>query len=325
LTGRENVYLNGTILGMRKKEVDQKFEEIISFSGVEKFLDTPVKRYSSGMKVRLAFAVAAHLEPEILIVDEVLAVGDSAFQRKCLDKMEDVGKHGRTVLFVSHNMPAVTRLCNKAVLLSDGIVATSGNSHDVVTNYLNSEMGTLAAREWAKGSEPGGDIARLRATRIVSEDGKITDSVDIRQKIGLEMEYDVVESGHVLLPHFYIFNDDGTIVFGTIDRDPQWRKRPRPAGRYVSTAWIPGNLMAEGLFYVNCNLLSLQPNILQFMERHVVGFHVVDSLDGETARSEWAGDVAGVVRPMLDWTTETIGGNRDGDTTEREGESLSQV
>ena len=139
LTGRENIYLNGTILGMRKKEIDRKFDEILDFSGVEKFIDTPVKRYSSGMKVRLAFAVAAHLEPEILIIDEVLAVGDARFQKKCMDKMKDVGKHGRTVLFVSHNMQAITRLCPRTILLSDGQVLADGPSPEMVSIYLNSE------------------------------------------------------------------------------------------------------------------------------------------------------------------------------------------
>ena len=141
LTGRENVYLNGTILGMRKVEVDRKFDEIVDFSGIDKFLDTPVKRYSTGMRVRLAFAVAAHLEPEILIVDEVLAVGDAEFQKKCLNKMEDVGKEGRTVLFVSHNMAAVTRLCQRGILLSDGKIIDDGDAHSIVSSYLTPRPG----------------------------------------------------------------------------------------------------------------------------------------------------------------------------------------
>lgn len=149
LTGKENIYLNGAILGMRKKEIESKFDKIIAFSEIEKFIDTPVKFYSSGMYVRLAFAVAAHLEPAILLVDEVLAVGDAAFQKKCLGKMEDVAKIGRTVFFVSHNMPAVTRLCQRTILLDEGQIIEDGPSHQVVSSYLQSGTGTSAAREWA--------------------------------------------------------------------------------------------------------------------------------------------------------------------------------
>jgi lipopolysaccharide transport system ATP-binding protein len=148
LSGRENVYLNATILGMRKKEVDRKYDEIVEFSGIEKFMETPVKRYSSGMKVRLAFSVAAHLEPDILVIDEVLAVGDADFQKKCLNKMDEVGTSGRTVLFVSHNMPAVTRLCTRALLMEEGRIIEEGTAEGIVRSYLNSGTGTSAYREW---------------------------------------------------------------------------------------------------------------------------------------------------------------------------------
>ncbi|MEQ1628701.1 MAG: ABC transporter ATP-binding protein, partial [Nitrospira sp.] len=166
LTGRENIYLSGIILGMKKTEIDQKFDEIVEFAGIAKFIDTPVKRYSSGMYVRLAFAVGAHLEPEILIVDEVLAVGDSQFQKKCLDKMKDIGAHGRTVLFVSHNMQAVMRLCDRVIMLDKGRVLHDGPAHEVVKTYLNAGFGASPAREWTDpSSAPGGEVARLRAAR----------------------------------------------------------------------------------------------------------------------------------------------------------------
>ncbi len=169
------MYLNGTILGMTKSEVDRKFDEIVDFSGVEKFIDTPVKRYSSGMKVRLAFSVAAHLEPEILIVDEVLAVGDADFQKKCLDKMENIGQQGRTVLFVSHNMPAMTRLCQRVILMDEGRIIEDGPSNEVVSNYLFSGSDIKASREWPEPeSAPGGRFVRLRAVRVKTEDGLLT-------------------------------------------------------------------------------------------------------------------------------------------------------
>jgi lipopolysaccharide transport system ATP-binding protein len=303
LTGRENVYLNGTILGMKKREVDRKFDEIVDFSGVERFLDTPVKRYSSGMRVRLAFAVAAHLEPEILIIDEVLAVGDAAFQRKCLDKMEDVGKHGRTVLFVSHNMPAVTRLCERVILLDDGCLVADGPSQKTVSAYLDSGQGTTALREWPAEKAPGRDVAHLRAVRVIDRKGTLVDAIDIREEVGLQMEYEVKKPDQVLLPLFYVFNDEGVNVFGTLDQDVAWRGRPRPEGRYFSTAWIPGNFLSEGTFFINCSLMTLNPNINQFWERQAVAFHVIDRMDGSTARGVWSGEIGGVVRPILEWTT----------------------
>src|ERR1700704_715536 len=171
LTGRENAYLSGALLGMRKGELDDKLDEILAFAEIEKFADTPVKHYSSGMYVRLAFAVAAHLEPEILIVDEVLAVGDVNFQRKCLNKMEDVRQHGRTILFVSPNMDAVTRLCQRAILVSQGVIQKDGSAAEVAGAYLLSSLRTTAERTWPSAeSAPGNNVVRLRSVRVRDED-----------------------------------------------------------------------------------------------------------------------------------------------------------
>ena len=166
LTGRENVYMNGTILGMTKREIDRKFDEIVDFSGVEKFLDTPIKHYSSGMKVRLAFSVAAHLEPEILIIDEVLAVGDAEFQKKCLGKMQDVARGGRTVLFVSHNMGAIRVLCSAACYLDEGQITYQGNVDEAVRFYLN-DVGNSTSRMEAVFSRPEGTALWITEARIV--------------------------------------------------------------------------------------------------------------------------------------------------------------
>jgi lipopolysaccharide transport system ATP-binding protein len=305
LTGRENIYLNGTILGMTKKEIDQKFDEIVYFSGVEKFIDTPVKRYSSGMTVRLAFSVAAHLEPEVMIVDEVLAVGDAEFQKKCLDKMESIGQQGRTVLFVSHNMPAMTRLCKRAILMHQGQIIEDGPSGEVVNSYLFSGSDTNSSREWSDpDNAPGGPSVRLWAVRVRTQDGQASSTMDIRRPIHLEMEYEVMEEGHVLNPHFVLYNEAGEIVFITSDQDPKWRRRKRQKGRYLSTAVIPGNLLAEGIIMVSCNCHTLNPDVLQFMAQNAVSFHVVDSMEGDSARGDWAKDMPGVVRPLLDWKTE---------------------
>ncbi len=304
LSGRENIYLNGAILGMKKAEINRKFDEIVAFSEIEKFLDTPVKHYSSGMHVRLAFAVAAHLEPEILIVDEVLSVGDGRFQKKCLNKMQDVGQQGRTVLFVSHNMPAVTRLCERAILLEEGRVVADGPAPQAVNVYLTSELGVTAAREWSDAAKaPGREVARLRAVRVRGEDGEITDNVDIRKPVRVEMEYEVLKPSYVLLPNLDFFTQEGVLAFSAFDADPLWQRRPRPVGRYVSTVLIPGNFLSEGMMYVGAGCETVD-QIFQFWERDAVAFQVVDSLDGDSARGDYGGRIRGIVRPLLTWSTQ---------------------
>ena len=304
LTGRENVYLNGTILGMRKKEIDQKFDEIVDFSGVEKFIDTPVKRYSSGMKVRLAFAVSAQLEPEILLIDEVLAVGDVRFQKKCMDKMKEVGQEGRTVLFVSHNMPAVTRLCPRSILLNGGRVQIDDFSHRVVSFYMNEEKATNPMRQWAQIDQaPGDDVVRLCAVRVKTEDGNVTDVVNIERPVRIEMEYEVLQPGHVFVIYYRVRNEDGIEVFMSADNDPNWRGRSRPIGRYVSTSWIPGNFLAEGILFLGTSIRTMNPEIRRFRVDDVVAFQVIDSLSDNTARGDF-NMLSGVVRPLLKWETE---------------------
>lgn len=304
LTGRENVYLNGTIMGMRRAEVQRKFDEIVEFSGVGKFLDTPVKRYSSGMRVRLAFAVAAHLEPEILIIDEVLAVGDSAFQRKCLDKMEDVGQHGRTVLFVSHNMPAVTRLCSRAILLKHGALVMDGDASDVVGAYLNGGHGISALREWPDESAPGDAAVRLHCLRVKDSNGQTVKSADIGKPIGFEMEYEVLEGGRMLMPFFTAWNEEGVKMFVAVETDPAWMGQRRPTGRYITTAWIAGNLLSEGMIYISAHMRTLEPLQRHFHAHQEVAFQVVDSPQGGAARGVHAGRMDGVFSPKLDWETE---------------------
>jgi len=306
LSGRENVYLNGAILGMKKAEIDRKFDEIVAFSEVEKFIDTPVKRYSTGMHVRLAFAVAAHLEPEILLVDEVLAVGDAAFQKKCLNKMEEVGHEGRTILFVSHNMASVTRLCPRVILLDSGRILKDGPAHDAVAVYSEHWLDIGASREWLDGATaPGAEIVRLRAVRTRTENGKVADAVDIRQPIGIEMQYEVLEPGFVLLPYLNLHNQEGVFVLEALDLDPTWRGRTRPRGVYTSTAWIPANLLADGVHFVSAGLTTTDPDITQFHERDAVAFHVIDSMTGDSSRGDWTGALGGAAfRPLLKWHTQ---------------------
>lgn len=307
LTGRDNIYLSGIILGMKKQEIDKRFDEIVAFSGIEKYIDTPVKRYSSGMYVRLAFAVGAHLEPELLIVDEVLAVGDTQFQKKCLDKMHEIGEHGRTVLFVSHNLHAITRLCKRAILLDQGKVIADGSAHEVVGTYMHAGASTRGSKEWTDlSTAPGCDVARLCAVRVKTVEGRIPDVIDIRQTFAIELEIEVLQPGWVLTPNIEIYSDDGECIFESFDLDPAWRRCPRPVGRYVSTAWIPGNLLSEGVHLMNALCISFEPHRVLIKAEEAVGFLVVDSHDGDSARGDFGGEMLGVVRPMLKWTTQFV-------------------
>ena len=306
LTGRENVFLNGAILGMRKAEIERNFDEIVAFAEIEKFIDTPVKHYSSGMYVRLAFAVAAHLEPEILIIDEVLAVGDVAFQRKCLNKMEDVRQHGRTILFVSHNMQAITRLCERALLISQGGITHDGPAAETAGKYLMSSIKTDAERTWPEAhGAPGNDVARLRSVRVRDKAGDTIDSIDIRKEVGVEMVFEVLQDGHTLIPAMEFHDESGTCLFVTQDLEPRWRGKPRPRGTVTTVAWVPGNLLSEGLLLASVWLSTPRPLKSHFVVRDVVAFHVVDSFEPDSARGDWDGPIPGVVRPLLTWTTET--------------------
>ena len=305
LTGRENIYLNGAILGMTRDHIRRKFDEIVDFAEVEKFIDTPVKHYSSGMYLRLAFAVAAHLDPEILIVDEVLAVGDARFQKKCLNKMKDAGQTGRTVLFVSHSMPAITRLCRRAILLEDGRIRADGPAHKVVDKYLNGGCETAASRDWPDPARaPGSSLARLRGVWAVTEDGASADSVDISRTFGIVMEFEVLEPGHILMPYHHFFNDANIEIFDAHDTDASWRGRPRPTGVYRSIVWIPGNLLAEGRLFISSGVTRTDLGRPEFHEKDVITIQAVENAENESpARGDWSRDMGGVIRPFFRWTT----------------------
>ncbi|HVN59805.1 MAG TPA: ABC transporter ATP-binding protein [Gaiellaceae bacterium] len=307
LTGRENIYLNGAILGMRRAEVSRKFDEIVEFAGVEKFLDTPVKRYSSGMYVRLAFSVAAHLEPEILIVDEVLAVGDVEFQRKCLGKMESIGAAGRTVVFVSHSMPTILRLCERVILLDAGRKIADGSAGSVVAQYLHAQAGLSPAhREWPDPERaPGGDVARFVSVRVMDANGATAETLDVREPVGIELVFDVLRPDTPFVPWIALYNENDAHVFSAMDTDPVWHE-PREPGRYTSVAWIPENLLNEGTIVVSPSLNTFASGgraILQASANQAVSFQVFDAAEGDTARGNYPGVWSAPVRPMLRWTT----------------------
>jgi lipopolysaccharide transport system ATP-binding protein len=306
LTGRENVFLNGAILGMKRTEILRKFDEIVAFSEIEKFIDTPVKWYSSGMYLRLAFSVSAHLEPEILILDEVLAVGDADFQYKCFKKMQEIRNAGCTILFVSHGMEAMTRLCKRAILFSEGVIAREGPAEEVAKTYLGSSLKVSAERVWNDLDQaPGNDIARLLAVRVCDEDGQVSTHMDIRKPIGIEMEFEVLKPGHVLGPNIHLFNEQRTYLFLTGDTSPAARQ-PRPIGHYRSTVWVPGNFLSDGLVLVNAALSTSDPVTVHFNVADVIIFEVVDSFQDNPTRGVFKGAIPGAIRPRLPWTTQLI-------------------
>lgn len=307
LTGRENIYMNGAILGMPKSEIRRKFDEIVEFSEVEAFLDTQVKHYSSGMSVRLAFAVAAHLDTEVLLIDEVLSVGDARFQRRCLNKMQDANAEGRTVLFVSHNMPSITRLCSRAILLDHGHIVADGPSSQVSAEYLGHGVDTMAHRAWPDPHDaPGDQNCRLRAVRVRSAEGATTPAVDIRRPVGIEVEFEVLVPGRIVIPIIQIGNEYGGIIFTAADQSVASKDIPRSIGRYRSVAWLPANFFSEGTVLVTVRLSGASRDQVYCSEGEAVAFQIVDTLDGDSARGNFSGHWPGTVRPLLPWTTEEL-------------------
>jgi len=305
LTGRENIYLNGAILGMKRVEIDRKFDEILDFSEVEQFIDTPVKRYSSGMYVRLAFAVAAHLEPEILVVDEVLAVGDVEFQKKCLGKMGDVAREGRTVLFVSHNMSAILRLTMESILLEKGHLVMRAPSAEVVDNYLSGGNAKAGERIWTADEIPA-EAAPFRpiALRLVDKAGKIVDTIRSTEEFKIEMEYALAGALTGLRIGIYLSTARGEVVLTSFDTDDQKHFEnhgSRPAGHYISGCVIPPDFLNGGRYTLGVNASSYRVR-RYFMDEQALTFHV------DTAGApgmQWSEPRPGVLRPRLEWKIES--------------------
>jgi lipopolysaccharide transport system ATP-binding protein len=296
LTGRENIFLNGAILGMKRAEIAAKFDEIIAFAGTEKFLDTPVKYYSSGMYTRLAFAVAAHLEPEILVVDEVLSVGDAEFQKKCLGKMGDVSCSGRTVLFVSHNMTAVKSLCTRAMWLDAGRIVEAGSASKIVDHYLqkNAQATNLECFWEDDAAAPGNDQVRLRSVRIIPG-GDSSDHITVHTPLRIEFIYRNYVPGAALNVSILFKNLDEVCAFNTGSVPT-----PRSAGLICETVEIPGNLLNAGSYYIDVLIVKDAFAILQ--HNCAVAFEVMEG----RGRGNWYGQVPGVVRPKLKWETNAL-------------------
>jgi len=308
LTGRENIFLNGAILGMTRVEIKLKFDEIVAFSGIEKFLDTPVKRYSSGMYVRLAFAVAAHLEPDILIVDEVLAVGDAQFQKKCLGKMDEVAKkQGRTVLFVSHSMPAITRLCSHTIFLVKGELAAAGRPHEIVRHYLSDGTNHPAERVWTEREAPGDSVARLQRVRVCDQHGNLREAFKTTEPVEIEIDYWCLVRDERIVVSLHFVNEEGTILFCSNDwNDVSWWGTPRQKGLVRARCMVPAHLLAEGRINILAALCTYNPDAIHALEQDVVSFQVIEDPDSRTARGEYAGVWPGVLRPWLQWKANYI-------------------
>lgn len=300
LTGRENIYLNGSILGMSRKEIERKFDEIVEFSEVEKFLDTPVKRYSSGMYVRLAFAVAAHLQPEILIVDEVLAVGDYAFQQKCLNKMQDVSTGGRTVLFVSHNMGAISRLCQRCIVLDQGRIVASGPTAAAVQTYMTS--GLMERAEYTQNGSVD-KAMNLRRVALIDERGEAQSEVRYTDKLRFVLEYEVNQSVSGASVGMALFTVDGTCAMATADFDSHNELLgTRAPGRYQTTVEIPPCWLNTGRYTVTIYIANSMSGVVYDQVEAIV-FSIVDT---GTPGSRHGVERKGVLQPILDWTTTQV-------------------
>ena len=308
LTGRENIFLNGAILGMKRSEIEKKMDEIIAFSEVEKFVDTPVKRYSSGMYLRLAFSVAAHLEPEILVVDEVLAVGDAEFQRKCLGKMSDVANQGRTVLFVSHNMSAIMRLTDQTLVLEKGKVAMQAPTADAVDYYLSQGFSQEGQREW-KEDELEKNPAPFHPIRIrvLSNTGLVSDTIRSTEPAYIEFEYQIDEDISGLRVGLYIISTRGEFILTSFDVDDHENYEKfsiRKAGKYISRCTIPADFLNEGRFVIGVNA-SIFKIRTYFHDEQALVFNV----NGTGAPgTQWPEPRTGMIRPRLYWEIESNGG-----------------
>jgi lipopolysaccharide transport system ATP-binding protein len=306
LTGRENIYLNGAILGMTKKEINSKIDEIIEFSGCERYIDTPVKRYSSGMTVRLAFSVAAFLEPDILVIDEVLAVGDAEFQKKAIGKMQDISEgQGRTVLFVSHNMDSILRLCSRAILIKNGRIIEDGKVNEIIDKYLSTEFGISSTKTWEKNKKVN-RIANVLEVKVHNSNFEENENFKITEEIGVTMRYEILNSGNKVHSAFNFYNVSGVNIFDSHENNTTLYHKKKLNGTYETTAWIPSNLFSEGIIIVGVALVTHDPFVVHFHEKEVIAFNMVDDLSNSPTRGDYVGSMPGIIRPLLKWESKII-------------------
>ncbi len=303
MTGRENIYMNGSIMGMNKAEITRKFDEIIDFAGVAKYIDTPVKRYSSGMTVRLGFAIAAHLEPEILVVDEVLAVGDAEFQNKAIGKMQDVSnEHGRTVLFVSHNMAAVGDLCKNGIILHNGSVVKTGSSREVIAAYIESAKQIAVQREWDQNENaPGNSDIKIRKVHATNKKMDIVQYHLTTSDICIEIEYEVLRDIPFFTHGMNLYNASGIHIFSSHDSNNYHRDKIIKRGVYLTKVWIPANLLQEGDYLLSFAAMRYNPFSVLFHEKELLRLQVLDTINQSARPEDYKLEFPGVIRPKLIW------------------------
>ena len=306
LTGRENIFLNGAILGMKKTEIEKKFDEIVAFSEIDKFIDTPVKRYSSGMYMRLAFAVSAHLEPEILVVDEVLAVGDAEFQRKCLGKMSDVASEGRTVIFVSHNMSAIQRLTQECIILDKGKMVLRARTPEAVDYYLTNDFSASGERKYSAAEIPASAHPFTPvAVRVKNNANVTTDNLLSVEPVTIEVEYELATDVTGLRVGVYLMTSRGEYVLTSFDTDDPEKYHAlgvRKAGRYISRCTIPADTLNEGRFVIGINASSYMVQ-RYFADERAINFTI--NATGAPGM-QWVEVRQGPLRPRLDWRIEEV-------------------
>ena len=316
LTGRDNVFMNGSILGMTRREVASKFDDIVSFSGVEKFIDTPVKRYSSGMNVRLAFAVAAFLEPEILIVDEVLSVGDQQFQNKCMQRLKEIIKDGRTVLFVSHGAGQVRELCTRAICLQNGEVVCDDEPNKALDHYQAAVIASAEASAqktandfipeviYGEAERPGDDVVRILSARLLDHAGNLVRKVLTSEGINVEFEYEVLSEGYHLRPGCNVCDERGNVIFWTGDTSERRRSQAAKPGKHRAGFTIPPRLLAPSKIIFNFGVAEAGPEGQGHAQAgNALSLLVEDDLQDTLIRGVYQGAIAGFVRPKLEWKT----------------------
>tara|TARA_A100001011_G_scaffold392775_1_gene481097 strand:- start:39 stop:1334 length:1296 start_codon:yes stop_codon:yes gene_type:complete len=308
LTGKENVYLNGSILGMRKIEIDKSYEEIVEFSGVGDYINTPIKRYSSGMNVRLAFAVAAFLNTDILIVDEVLAVGDYEFQNKCLNKLDKIANRGKTVLMVSHNMSSVSKLCPRTILLDKGKLICEGNTDKIIDRYLSGGKSVNSKVFFDINSSSKNKEIALQSIRALDESNNSKEIFKITEDVIIECQFHILKEGQEYTPSMSLKDEKGILIFHAVDANEIWFK-PRKTGKYISSVKIPKNLLRPGKFYYSqlVSTIHHSRSIKHIHKENAISFIIIDTWDGHSAMGHLNTDyLEGAIRPKLEWNQELI-------------------
>jgi lipopolysaccharide transport system ATP-binding protein len=301
LTGRENIYINGAILGMSRKEVNSKLDEIVDFSGVGNFIETPIKRYSSGMKVRLGFSVAAHLEPDILIIDEVLAVGDAEYQEKCFEKLREAQNKGKTILIVSHIMNTICSLCEKVIYLNKGKIDEYGDTEKVVTKYISSTHSKESEKSFGK-KECGDEYITCLNIKVIDKNKQRRKIFGWNEKIGVLIKYKVEKLNNNQTPHITVINEKGEIIFVSIANQTNI---PKKLGVYESIVYIPEKLLNQGDYYLNIGIINLTPRIQHVNVKKILYFKIVE--DVNKREFKYKNKMPGIILPELNWKTKCIG------------------